>query len=105
MTTALIDHIVLDDKGVARVSGTRMKVIHLVMDKMANNSTPEEMTVVFPPADANAQIHAALSYYYDHKSELDARIAESVDRFEELRAQSKSQPTLRRNHGPLPQEV
>jgi len=33
----------MDEKGVARIAGTRMKVADLVLDKMANDSTPKEM--------------------------------------------------------------
>lgn len=60
MTTALDGHINIDDRGVARIGGTRMKVIHLVMDKMANHSTPEQMQESFPHLSL-AQIHAALA--------------------------------------------
>ena len=77
MTTALDGHIEVDEAGVARVAGTRLKVIHLVMDKMANVSTPEQMRQQFPHLTLS-QIHAALTYYYDHKAELDAQIQQSA---------------------------
>src|SRR5439155_15499103 len=75
MTTALDGHITVDEQGIARVAGTRMKVIHLVMDKMAHNASPEEMQREFPHLTL-AQVYAALTYYHDHKPELDAHIAQ-----------------------------
>ena len=66
VTTALDGHIEVDDAGVARVAGTRLKVIHLVMDQAAHGSTPEQMQGQFPPLTL-AQIYAALTYYHDHK--------------------------------------
>ena len=92
MTTALDGHIEVDETGIARVAGTRLKVIHLVMDKMANGSTPEQMRQQFPPLTLS-QIHAALTYYYDHKAELDAQIQHDLRQVETLRSQSHGQPT------------
>jgi uncharacterized protein (DUF433 family) len=92
MTTALDGHIEVDDHGVARIAGSRMKVIHLVMDKIANDSSPEEMARQFGPISL-AQIHAAFAYYYDHKTELDAQIQRSVYQAEELENQSSGTPS------------
>src|SRR5262249_594364 len=39
-----------------------------------------------------AQIHAALSYYYDHKAEYDAEIERQNREYEELRAQNLNSP-------------
>src|SRR5436305_924923 len=92
MTTALDGHIEVDDHGVARIAGSRMKVIHLVMDKIANDSSPEEMARQFGSISL-AQIHAALAYYYDHQTELDAQIQWSVVGAEELDNQSSGTPS------------
>jgi uncharacterized protein (DUF433 family) len=92
MTRALDGHIEVDEAGVARVAGTRLKVIHLVMDKMAHGSTPEQMRQQFPPLTLS-QIYAALTYYYDHKTELDAQIQEGLREAEALRAQARDQPS------------
>ena len=86
MTTISIDHIVLDDKGVARVAGTRSRVAQIVCD-VRNNLTPEQIHESYPHLSL-AQIHAALSYYYDHKDEIDAEIEESLRLADELRAQA-----------------
>jgi len=92
MTTALDGRIEVDEKGVARIAGTRMKVTDLVLDKMANDSTPEEMARQFPPLTL-AQIHAALAYYYDHRPELDAQIELDHGTVEQLRATARPGPS------------
>src|ERR1700677_101887 len=76
MTTALDDHISVDQHGVARIARTRMKVVHLVKDQMAHGSSPEELRQAFPSLTLS-QIYAALTYYHDHKSLLDAQIEQS----------------------------
>ena len=92
MTTALDGRIEVDEKGVARLAGTRMKVTDLVLDKMANDSTPEELARQFPPLTLS-QIHAAFAYYYDHKPELDAQIEGDRCSVEELRARAQPGPS------------
>ncbi|HEV7224236.1 MAG TPA: hypothetical protein VGN42_16125 [Pirellulales bacterium] len=44
MSSHLIEHIHLDARGVARIAGTRTKVIQIVMDKLANDWGPERFT-------------------------------------------------------------
>lgn len=73
MSTAVISHIEVDEEGVAWVSGTKVKVIEVALDKLAHGSSVEEMHFQYPHLSL-AQIHAALSYYYDHQLELDAEI-------------------------------
>jgi len=92
MTIALNGLIEVDDKGVARIAGSRMKVIHLVLDKMAHNSTPEEMAKQFPSLTL-AQLHSVLAYYYSHKAELDAQIEDDRRFVEEMRAKAPPGPS------------
>ena len=66
-------HIQLDDKGVAWIDNTRVKVIEVVLDKLAHGSSPEELHFQYPYLSLS-QIHAALTYYYDHQVELDTDI-------------------------------
>jgi uncharacterized protein (DUF433 family) len=87
MAVALIDHVELDEKGVARVRGSRIKVIHLVMAKMANGWGPEETQAQFPHLSL-AEIYAAFAYYYDHKAELDEQIQESLRFADEMAAKT-----------------
>jgi hypothetical protein len=50
-----------------------MKVIELIAGQLANGWSPEELHFQFPYISMS-QIHSALAYYWDHKSELDAHI-------------------------------
>jgi len=89
MVTVLNSLIEIDEKGVPWISGANTKVVEVVLDKMAHNSSPEEMHEQYPHLSL-AQIHAALSYYYEHQAEVDADI-ERRDRYvENLRAQQKN---------------
>ena len=63
----------VDEQGVARIAGTRFKIIHLVMARNANGWSPEELQRQFPHLTCG-QVSAALSYYLDHKAETDAQI-------------------------------
>jgi uncharacterized protein (DUF433 family) len=87
MAVVMIEHVDVDDMGVARVAGKRTKVIQIVMDKMANGWNAEEIQAQYPHLSL-AEIHAAFAYYYDHQVDLDAQIAESVDRADAGRAQA-----------------
>src|SRR5436309_9146672 len=79
----------IDDQGVAWIAGANTKVVEVVLDKLAYGWSPEEMHRQHPHLSM-AQIHAALSYYYEHQNEVDADI-ERRDRYvEELRAQQKN---------------
>ena len=84
-------HIWLDDRGFAWIDQTNVKVVEVVMDKLAHGSSPEEMHFQYPHLSL-AQIHAALAYYYDHQIEIDAQIEQSLRRYEEFRAQGGETP-------------
>ena len=89
MVAVLNSLIEIDEKGIPWISGANTKVVEVVLDKMAHNSSPEEMHEQYPHLSL-AQIHAALSYYYEHRDEVDADI-ERRDRYvENLRAQQKN---------------
>lgn len=77
-------HVTVDDRGVARVSGTRLKVIYLVASKRAGNWSAEELVEQFPDLSL-AQIHGALTFYYDHQTELDAELQHDYELAEQLR--------------------
>ena len=94
MVAVLNSLIEIDDKGVAWITGANTKVVEVVLDKMAHGSSPEEMHFQYPHLSL-AQIHAALSYYYEHQAEIHADI-ERRDRYvEELRARQKNPLTRR----------
>jgi len=91
MTIAAINHVLIDDAGVARLDGTRMKVIHLVKEMLARQLSPQQLRETFPHLSL-AQIHAALSYYYDHQSVVDAEIQRELIEFDSEKARAEITP-------------
>jgi len=91
MPTETATHIWIDDRGVAWIDQTNVKVIEVVMDKLAHASSPEEMHFQYPHLSL-AQIYAALAYYYDHQAEIDAHIERSARHYEGLRSQARETP-------------
>lgn len=89
MVAVLNSLIEIDEKGVPWISGANTKVIEVVLDKMAYGWSPEEMHRQHSHLSM-AQIHAALAYYYEHQSELDADIESRYREVEALRAQHKN---------------
>ena len=95
MSPVAIEHIELDDLGVAWIRGTQVKVIEVALDKLAHGSSPEEMHFQYPHLSL-AQIHATLSYYYDHQLELDAEIQRRWLAVNEMAAQAANSPLRQR---------
>ena len=88
MVAVINSLIEIDEQGVPWISGANTKVVEVVLGKMAHGWTPEEMHFQHPHLSM-AQIHAALSYYYEHQAEVDADIERRDQYVEELRAQQR----------------
>jgi uncharacterized protein (DUF433 family) len=88
MVAVINSLIEIDGKGVPWISGANTKVVEVVLDKMAYGWSPEEMHRQHPHLSM-AQIHAALSYYYEHQAEVDADIERRNRYVEEMRAQQR----------------
>src|SRR4051794_31953111 len=73
--------------GKPRIDGHRIKVEHIAVMYERMGKTPDEIVTELPTISL-AQVHAALSYYYDHKPEIDADIEEGIRFVEEMKAQS-----------------
>jgi uncharacterized protein (DUF433 family) len=95
MRTETATHIWLDDRGVAWIDQTNVKVIEVVLDKLAHASSPEEMHFQYPHLSLS-QIYAGLAYYYDHQSEIDAQIKSSAERYEKLKSDAAETPIQKR---------
>ena len=106
MVAILNSLIELDEKGIAWVTGANIKVVEVVLDKMAHGSSPEEMHLQYPHLSL-AQIHAALSFYYEHQSEIDAQILREWHEVKELAANQPDSPlrqklrALKRERSPV----
>jgi uncharacterized protein (DUF433 family) len=83
MTAAFTTQIELDDRGIAWIAGTRVKVLEVVLDKIANGSSPEEIHFQHPNLSL-AQIHGALTYYYENQNEIDGQIKHGLEDSEKL---------------------
>lgn len=91
-------HIVLRDDGVPVLAGTTVKVVELVMEQEAWGWSPQEIHLQHPHLSLG-QIHSALSYYWDHREELDrdiARRGQLVERLEREAGPSPVKERLRR---------
>ena len=83
-------HIYLDEQGRAWVEDTAYRVSMIVTD--ATGYTPEQICEAHYNELTLAQIHAALSYYYDHKAALDAELEQERRYYEEMRAEAEKDP-------------
>jgi uncharacterized protein (DUF433 family) len=63
--------------GKACIDGTRIRVMDIVCLER-EGYRPEQMLNVFAAPLTLAQVHAALSYYYDHPGEIEASFAEDL---------------------------
>ncbi len=88
-------HIGQDAQGTPIVAGTTMKVVERVMAQRADGWSPEELCFQFPHLSM-AEVHAALTYYWDHQIELDQDIERRSRVAEESRRQSVSSPLAQR---------
>jgi len=66
------------------IVGTRTKVIDIAIRYEFGGMTPDQIIEQFPHLTL-AQIHDALSYYYEHKSELDGAYKKEQILVNELR--------------------
>jgi uncharacterized protein (DUF433 family) len=96
MATTINNHIWLDDRGVAWVDDTNVKVVEIALDHLADGLTPEEIRREHHDGFTLGQIHAALAYYYDHQAEFDAEIARQVAHYEAERAKTMDSPGRQR---------
>src|SRR5258706_12041620 len=94
MSTGLTTQIEIDARGVAWVARANTKVKEIVLDKEAYGWSPEEMHFQHPHLSL-AQIHGALTYYYENQHELDEQIKNRREESERLALQV-SDPEFRR---------
>ena len=87
-TSVPVSHIRLDERGVAWVGDTNVKVIEVALDKRAHGSSPEEIYFQHYGHLSLGQIHAALAYYYDHQQQFEAEIEQQLAFVNEQRAKA-----------------
>ena len=70
LTETKYEHIQVTEDQVPMIVGTTMKVVELITNHLAYGWSPEELHFQHPYLSMG-QIHSALAYYWDHKTELD----------------------------------
>jgi len=95
LTAAPIAHIFRDAAGVAWIDRTRVKVIEIALDHVAYGWSAEEIHRQQPRLSL-AQIHAALSCYYDHQHAFDQHMASSLAEADGLANSTADSPLRRR---------
>jgi uncharacterized protein (DUF433 family) len=96
MTVAeTITHIRLDEQGRAWIDDSKVKVIEVVLDHLAYGWSADEIHEQHPHLSL-AQVHAALTYYYDHQAELETQIQRDAELVRNLRAATGESPMQRR---------
>jgi uncharacterized protein (DUF433 family) len=88
-------HIQRDAEGRAWIDDTNTKVIEVALDHIAYGWSADEIHVQHPHLSL-AQIHAALSFYFDHQQEFDQLIEQSLERADGLAAAAQDSPGRRR---------
>jgi uncharacterized protein (DUF433 family) len=86
-TETRYEHIILATDDVPTIAGTTMKVVELVLARLTNGWSPEELHFQFPQLTLG-QIHSALAYYWDHKQQLDQDIQTRLAEVEQLQKEN-----------------
>ena len=94
-TETAYEHIVLNDGRVPTIADTTMIVVELVLDHLAYGWSPEELHLHHPHLTMG-QIHSALAYYWDHKTELDAVIARGLEEVDRIRKETPEIPLMKK---------
>ncbi len=82
------EHIVLNEKKQLVIKGTRVKLLQLVLDKIAYGWSPEELQFQHPELTLG-QVYSALAYYVDHQQELNNEIETQLKDMERLKKSMK----------------
>jgi uncharacterized protein (DUF433 family) len=93
MTTVSSSRVYLDESGTARVNGHKVRMI--AVDYLFNKWSPETIHENHPDLSL-ADIHAALAYYYDNKSAIDAEIEAGEQLVQEMRKEAEASPAYQK---------
>ncbi len=75
--------------GKPRIAGSRIQVKHVVVMHERERKSPEDIVAEYPHLTLSA-VYAALSYYHDHREEMNAEIGADRAWYEEQR---RAQPS------------
>lgn len=83
LTETRYEHIQVTEDQVPMIVGTTMKVVELITNHLAYGWSPEELHFQHPYLSMG-QIHSALAYYWDHKTELDQDVEERLESVDQI---------------------
>ncbi len=86
-------HITCNDCGVPCIDGTRHRVVDIAADYIAHGYGAAQIIEQYPDLTL-AQVHAAFTYYFDHRDEIDAALIASYQQTERLRKAQKLHPKI-----------
>jgi len=89
------EHIALDEKGTPVIAGTTLKVIELVVERIAHGWSAEELQFQHPYLTLG-QIYSALAYYADHQAELEKDIESRLELSIKLEKETAVSPMIGR---------
>jgi uncharacterized protein (DUF433 family) len=99
MSTVTSSHVRLDERGVAWIDDTNVKVIEVALEHIAHGSSSDEIFEQHNGYLTMAQIHAALTHYYDHQADYDAEIGRQARKHDTMRSDLLDSPGRRRLRG------
>jgi len=70
------------------IAGTRLRVVDIAVEYEYMNCSPDDIIAAHPHLRLE-QVHDALSYYYEHRAEMDQKIKEDQDFIDKLRRTQK----------------
>lgn len=97
MSTAVTtSHVWLDERGVAWLDDTNIKVLEVALEQLAHGASAEEIYEQHRGYLSLAQIHAALTYYNDNRAALDQEIDQQLAEFDGRRRAALNSPGRQR---------
>ena len=85
MAHTTYSHLEAPAEGVQFLTGTKTKVVEIVLDRLAHHWDADEIQRQHPHLTL-AQIYSALAYYHDHQDDIDRDIEMRFLRGERIRA-------------------
>jgi uncharacterized protein (DUF433 family) len=73
--------------GKPRIDGHRITVKHIVLDHQRGGMSPDEIVSAYPSLTLS-DVYAALAYYHDHRTEIDADISADDEQWAEIERQN-----------------
>ena len=95
LTETRYEHIQVTEDQVPMIVGTTMKVVELITNHLAYGWSPEELHFQHPYLSMG-QIHSALAYYWDHKTELDQDIEERLESVDQIQKTTSPSSLVKR---------